>query len=68
MSEALNEKNEFSVDEIFTPASPAIACYVPRGEKVNDKVVNALKTRGKQLVVYGHSGSGKNNITTKQTQ
>lgn len=62
MSEALNEKNEFSVDEIFTPASPAIACYVPRGEKVNDKVVNALKTRGKQLVVYGHSGSGKTTL------
>ena len=62
MTEALNDKEIFYVDEVFTPASPAIACYVPRDEKVNDKVVNALKTRGKQIVVYGHSGSGKTTL------
>jgi len=62
MNESLEEKKEFLVDEVFTPASPAIACYVPRGEKVNDKLVNALKTRGKQIVVYGHSGSGKTTL------
>ena len=62
MSESLEERTEFSVDEVFTPSSPAISCYVPRGEKINDKVVNALKTRGKQLVVYGHTGSGKTTL------
>lgn len=62
MPESLDERTVFSVDEIFTPASPAIACYVPRGEKINNRVVNALKTRGKQLVVYGHSGSGKTTL------
>lgn len=62
MNEAIEDKTIFSVDEVFTPASPAIACYVPRDEKVNDKVVNALKTRGKQIVVYGHSGSGKTTL------
>jgi energy-coupling factor transporter ATP-binding protein EcfA2 len=62
MSESLEERTEFFVDEVFTPSSPAISCYVPRGEKINDKVVNALKTRGKQLVVYGHTGSGKTTL------
>lgn len=62
MSDALEEKTIFSVDEVFTPASPAIACYVPRDEKTNDKVASALKTRGKQIVVYGHSGSGKTTL------
>lgn len=62
MNESLEERTKFLVDEVFTPASPAIACYVPRGEKVNDKLVNALKTRGKQIVVYGHSGSGKTTL------
>lgn len=62
MDEALDDREIFLVDEVFTPASPAIACYVPRDEKVNDKVVNALKTRGKQVVVYGHSGSGKTTL------
>ena len=62
MDEAINDRTIYSVDEVFTPASPAIACYVPRDEKINDKVVNALKTRGKQIVVYGHSGSGKTTL------
>jgi energy-coupling factor transporter ATP-binding protein EcfA2 len=62
INESLEKRKIFTVDEVFTPASPAIACYVPRGEKVNDKVVNALKTRGKQIVVYGHSGSGKTTL------
>lgn len=60
--ESISDRTDFSVDEVFTPASPAIACYVPRGDKINDKVVNALKTRGKQIVVYGHSGSGKTTL------
>ncbi|WP_210546967.1 ATP-binding protein [Rhodoferax sp. PAMC 29310] len=62
MNEALEEKKIFQVDEVFTPSSPAIACYVPRDERTNDKLVNALKTRGKQIVVYGHSGSGKTTL------
>lgn len=62
INESIADRTEFLVDEVFTPASPAIACYVPRGEKINDKVVNALKTRGKQIVVYGHSGSGKTTL------
>lgn len=62
MNEALAEKSIYRVDEVFTPASPAFACFVPRDEKVNTKVESALRTRGKQIVVYGHSGSGKTTL------
>lgn len=60
--QAIEDRLIFSVNEVFTPTSPAIVCYVPRGEKINDKVVNALNTPGKQIVVYGHSGSGKTTL------
>lgn len=57
--EALQDRERFDLNEVFTPSSPAIYCFVPRNEKINDRLVNALKTRGKQIVVYGHTGSGK---------
>nr|WP_315848512.1 hypothetical protein [uncultured Rhodoferax sp.] len=60
--QSIEDRRTFSVNEVFTPTSPAIVCYVPRGEKINDKVVNALNTPGKQMVVYGHSGSGKTTL------
>lgn len=43
---------------VFTPTSPARVAFVERSA-INDKLVNALSTPGKQIVVYGHSGSGK---------
>jgi GTPase SAR1 family protein len=60
--QSIEDRKTFSVNEVFTPTSPAIVCYVPRGEKINDKVVNALNTPDKQIVVYGHSGSGKTTL------
>lgn len=60
--EALQDRKIFEVNEVFTPSSPAIYCFVPRNEKINDRLVNALKTRGKQIVVYGHTGSGKTTL------
>lgn len=62
MNEALLEKTKYRVDEVFTPSSPAFACFVARDEKVDTKVESALRTRGKQIVVYGHSGSGKTTL------
>lgn len=60
--EALQDRKTFEVNEVFTPSSPAIYCFVPRNEKINDRLVNALKIRGKQIVVYGHTGSGKTTL------
>jgi len=60
--QSIEDSRIFSVNQVFTPTSPAIVCYVPRGERINDRVVDALNTPGKQIVVYGHSGSGKTTL------
>ncbi|MEX6678006.1 AAA family ATPase [Pseudomonas sp. W2Oct36] len=54
-----------TVFEIFTPATPANLTFIER-EEINTSLVNALRTPGKQLVVYGHSGSGKSTIINKK--
>lgn len=49
------------IHEVFTPTKPARLTFVER-ESINDKLVNAIRTPGKQLIVYGHSGSGKSTL------
>jgi len=46
------------VKDIFTPSSAAELSYINRGSQ-EKQFKRALNTNGKQLVVYGHSGSGK---------
>lgn len=52
---------KYSVQEVFTPSSPARVNFVER-HKINKRIVRALTTRGKQVVIYGHSGSGKTTL------
>lgn len=54
--------------DVFTPTKPARIAFVER-DAVNDKLVNSLTTPGKQIVVYGHSGTGKTTLlVNKLTQ
>jgi energy-coupling factor transporter ATP-binding protein EcfA2 len=54
--------------DVFTPTRPARIAFVER-DAVNDKLVNSLSTPGKQIVVYGHSGTGKTTLlVNKLTQ
>lgn len=54
--------------DVFTPTRPARIAFVER-DAVNDKLVNSLTTPGKQIVVYGHSGTGKTTLlVNKLTQ
>lgn len=53
--------DSYQVQDVFTPTKPARATFVER-ETINDKLVDALRTPGKQIVVYGHSGSGKTTL------
>lgn len=46
---------------VFTPSSPAKKSFVER-EVINDQLVDALRTPGKQIIIYGHSGSGKTTL------
>jgi Flp pilus assembly CpaF family ATPase len=56
---ATNDRHE--VRDVFTPTTPARLAFVERSS-INNKLVNALRTPGKQIVVYGYSGSGKTTL------
>lgn len=59
---------KYLTNEVFTPTKPARIAFVER-PSVNDKLVNSLNTPGKQIVVYGHSGTGKTTLlANKLTQ
>lgn len=55
------DSHEFLATQVFTPSMPARISFVERN-LVNEKLVNALTTPGKQIVVYGHSGTGKTTL------
>jgi energy-coupling factor transporter ATP-binding protein EcfA2 len=61
MTISYDEAVSFETTQIFTPTSPARVSFVERAGP-NEKLVAALKTPGKQLVVYGHSGTGKTTL------
>lgn len=46
------------VEEVFTPATAANANYIERAE-VDARLAREMSTPGRQIVVFGHSGSGK---------
>ncbi len=58
----MNMDNEnISVFDVFTPTQQAEKNFVER-DALTSTLVDALRTPGKQLVVYGPSGSGKSTL------
>lgn len=53
--------------EVFTPTLPAKLTFVER-LAVDDKLVRAMQTPGKQIVVFGHSGAGKTTIVNNKLE
>lgn len=51
----------YGVYDVFTPSTPASLTFVER-ESINERLVDGLRTPGKQLVIYGYTGSGKTTI------
>lgn len=49
------------VSDVYTPSSPATLTFVERGS-LNDLLVDAIRTKGKQLIIYGHTGTGKSTL------
>jgi hypothetical protein len=49
------------VSDVFTPSSPARVNFIERNN-INARIVRALRSKGKQIVVYGQSGSGKTTL------
>ena len=60
-------REKYELTKVFTPAAPARVTFVDR-DKVNNKLVDALTTPGMQLVVYGHSGTGKTTLLVNKLQ
>jgi GTPase SAR1 family protein len=56
-----------SIYKVFTPTTQARLNFVGRAQ-VNDPLVDALRTPGKQVVVYGESGSGKSTLVLKKLE
>lgn len=54
-------KKHFFLYEVFTPSQPAYYTYVPR-LSIDKRLERAFNTPGKQIIVYGFSGSGKSTI------
>ena len=52
---------KYKTIDVFTPTTPAKYAFVER-QALNDQLVDALRTPGKQVVVYGPSGSGKTTL------
>lgn len=59
--------HRFTTEEVFTPSTVARLTFVDRA-KVNKRLVNALKTTGKQLVIFGRSGGGKTTLLTNKLE
>lgn len=49
--------------EVFTPTTQAKLTFVDRLEdELNENLVDSLRTPGTQIVIYGHSGTGKSTL------
>ncbi|WP_153042680.1 ATP-binding protein [Rufibacter ruber] len=56
---------KYRVKDVFTPSTPAKHSFVEREQKTSNSLVKALSTPGKQIIIYGHSGSGKTSLLLK---
>lgn len=54
-------KPMYELKNVFTPTTSANISYITR-ENVENKLRKALDIPGKQVVIYGHSGSGKTTV------
>lgn len=58
----LLKKKKYELAHVFTPSTSARLTFVERKD-IERQINKALIIPGMQLVVYGHSGSGKTTIT-----
>lgn len=49
---------KIKLEEVFTPATAAEINYIGRND-IDAQLLSEMRTPGKQIIVFGHSGSGK---------
>lgn len=59
--------SKYLTTKVFTPTTLAKLTFVER-TSINEKLVSALKTPGKQVVIYGHTGSGKTTLLNRKLE
>ncbi|MEM5558396.1 hypothetical protein AAHK07_07720 [Aliarcobacter cryaerophilus] len=59
--------DKYSVRKIFTPTTNADINYIER-LSLDSRIISALTTTGKQIVLFGHSGVGKTTLLRKSLQ
>ncbi len=52
------KKPKYLLRDVFTPSSAAQLTYVERPE-LNEQIKKAIEIKGHQIIIYGHTGSGK---------
>lgn len=55
---------KYKLHDIFTPSTVAKVNYLRRDE-LEKRIIASLETPGEQIILYGHSGSGKTTIIRK---
>lgn len=56
--------NKCSLQEVFTPSTIANVNYLRRND-LEQRIARSLDTPGVQIILYGHSGSGKTTVIRK---
>src|ERR1044071_3973848 len=57
--------NIHKATDVFTPNTYARLNFIERTELEN-RLVDTLRTPGRQVIIYGHSGSGKSSLIHKK--
>ncbi|HLP13354.1 MAG TPA: hypothetical protein VK177_15560 [Flavobacteriales bacterium] len=59
----MDDAKTYFAKDVFTPSTQAKLTFVERDKNsLNDELVDAINTPGKQIVLYGHSGTGKSTL------